>query len=235
MSEPTQVELDAIASQEAQDDDTADSSNEISEQSEESKQFEAQLQIEREARKKAEEASAELAFKLRERKRQVEDDAEDEKPLTASQIQSILAQERETVRKEMQSTEINKLASNFTTDANEKELILEIHKNRTFPAHLSLEEQLEEAYILANKKRLLGENSELKRALKSRQGSYKDSSTTHQDSPTSSPTKLPAKDVQEYVRLGFKWNETSRRYEKKLSNGQILVKLKDGGTQVVKA
>lgn len=195
---------------------------------EDSEQLKAELERERTARLKAEKAASDLAFKNRDKKRKEEPqedlEVDKDKPLTARDIQALLAKEREAIRKETQLEKIGQLASQMSSSETEKELILEIHKNRSFPAHLSVEEQLEECYILANKKKILGENSELKRALSSKSRVSTDSSTTHHDAPTASQPKLPADEAAEYARVGFKWNATNRTYEKKLPDGTKLVK-----------
>lgn len=194
---------------------------------EDSKQLEAALQREREAREKAEKAAADLAFKNREKRRREEPEIEepegDDKPLTERSLKEILAREREATRKEMMSSEINRIAGQMSTSDTEKELILEVHKNRSFPSNLSLEEQLEEAWLIANKNRIKGENSELKRALLGKSGVSRDASTTHQDAPSGKQPQMAAADASEIARLGFKWSGTNRRYEKKLPNGNMLI------------
>lgn len=206
---------------------------------EDSKQLKADLKREREAREKAEKATADLAFKYRDKKRQpeepIEDEASDDKPLTAKELQVILAKEREESRKEFHKSEADRVATNLSTSDMEKELLLEIYKNRSFPSHLSLEEKFEECFVIANKKKLLGENSELKRALRGKQGVSKDASTTHQDPPTGNAPKLAQGEAAEMARVGFKFNTTAKRFEKKLNNGQVLVKDKSGQTYIVKA
>lgn len=207
---------------------------------EESKQLEVELSRERAARKKAEEASADYAFKLREKKRKEskegweEPDDEEDTPLTKKGLQTLLAEERETVRKEAVASEAERLVSNVSTNDTERQLILEIHKNRSFPAHLSLAEQIEECYVIANKKKILGENSELKRALKGKSGVSHDASGSHQDAPTGSQPKLAKGDSAELARVGFKWNGSARRFEKKLANGGILVRETNGKTRLIK-
>lgn len=222
--EAEQAEVKAKASASAKDDETTEE-EEKSKSDEESKQLEAELQRERKAREDAEKAAADMAFKLREKKRNDEEEVEEEeKPLTASQLQIVLAKEREATRKEMQAAEIDRIASGHSTSETEKQLILEIHKNRSFPNHLSLGEQIEECYLLANKKKILGENSELKRALRGKGGISNDFSSTHHDALSGTAPKIAASDNAELARVGFKYNLTTKRYEKKLSNGSMLVK-----------
>lgn len=191
--------------------------------------YEAELKKERGAREKAEKILAEKRFKEAERKRQLEENPDyipdEEKPLTANQLETILARERQTTQKEMRISEATRLVENLTNSEAEKALVLEIFKNRNFPDHLSLEEQVEEAYVIANRKKILGENNELKRALKGKAGVNENYAGTYHDAPVSAskPTMAP-QDAAEFARLGFKWNPTTRLYEKKLANGQTLVR-----------
>lgn len=240
MSEQEEVVVPATEEVEESTQDEQ-STEEVSQEtkSEDSAQLEAALKREREAREKAEKAAADTAFKLREEKRrQKEETAEEvdeDKPLTAKDLQRLLAEEREATQKAIQETETKKLAESLSSNPTEQALILEVYKNRSFPSHLSLQEKLEEAYLIANKDRVFGENKELKRALLGKRTVSKDTASTQQDEPTGSKPKLAPGDAQEYARLGFTWNDKQRRWQKKLSNGQLLIKEKGKGTRVVAA
>lgn len=232
-------ETDVVA-KESDDQTTEDESKDESD--EESQQLKAELEKERKARKEAETAAADKAFKLRELKekkrgeseeREVQDD--EEQPLTRKDLERIRAEEREATRKEMLSFEANRIASQLASSDTEKEVILEKWKNRSFPAHLSLEDQLEECYVITHRKKLLGERNEALRALKGKQGVNRDASGTHHDAQTGNQPKLAPADAAELARLGFKWNGTNRRYEKKLANGSWLVREKSGSTRLIKA
>lgn len=234
--EAKQAEDEAKAKSDATDEQSDSEANDGTE--DDSAQLKAELERERTARKKAEEAAAENAFKLREKKRKQEEEneevEEDEKPLTASSLQAILSKEREATRKELQSERIAQIAGDLTSNDVEKELLVERFKNRSFPSHLSLEEQMEECYAGMFSKKLVGERNEALRALKGKEGVSRNT-TSHHDAPTTQP-KVAADLASEMARVGFKWNTTSRRYEKKLSNGQLLVKdQKTGATSLVKA
>ena len=131
------------------------------------------------------------------------------------------------------SKEADDLAGSFSKSETEKQLILEIFKNRNFPEHLSLKEQIEECYLVANKKRIIGENEELKRALKSGELANGMSASSFHDSLPEAQPKLAPADAAELARIGFKWNTATKRYEKKLSNGKILARSSNGQTQLV--
>ena len=200
--------------------------------------YEAELRREREARLKAEQALADKRFKDAERRRkEKEEKGEDdiEKPLTASQLEEILTKDREVIRKETQAVQIAEIANKMATSEAEKNLIIEIHKNRSFPSHLTLQEQLEESYVIANRKRLVGERNEALRALKGKDGVNRNPAVTHRDAPKAGEPKLSPADSDAIKNSGFSWNGTSRRYEKKISGGQTLVRNKDGSVTLVKA
>ena len=217
---------DQKAAQEAEEvvETTTDDETSNDQESEESKQeinYAELLERETNARKEAEKAAADLAFKLRQKRRDGDyEEEEEEKPLTAKQLQTILADERQATEKKLMSSEADRIASSLTNSNEEKAVVLEIHKNRTFPAYLSLQDQIEESYVIANRKKILGENSELKRALKGRDGVTRDVSA-HQDQPSTKPNFSSA-DNKVISQLGFNWNATTKRFEKKLANGRIL-------------
>lgn len=200
-----------------------------------SKKLEEMLQREREAREKAEKALAEKAFKAREQKRLQEDDIEEQdeydKPLTYKDLPAILAKEREATRKELLNAEIKRLATRSAENEVQRDLIIEIHKNRHFPEHLTLEEQLDECFLIANKDRILGQNYELKRALAKKASN--DSTGDYQVSQKGNEPKMASADAAEYARMGLKYNSTNKRWEKKLANGKTLVKDPKTGTTTV--
>ena len=115
-----------------------------------------------------------------------------------------------------------KLRSLATSDA-EANLMIEISKSRTFPTHYSQDDIAEEIYAIANRKKMRLERDEALRAL-----AGKDSASPgtggHHDSQRAGEPQMTEYDKEEHRRIGFLWNGTSRRYEKKLSNGHLLYK-----------
>src|SRR3990167_8544514 len=108
--------------------------------------YEAELKRERERAGAAEAAAADSAFKLREAKRKEKEEAEakgetyeDDKPLTAKELEAILQKDREKTRKELQAGAVAEKARKLAGSEAEANLIVEIHKNRTFPEGLSLD------------------------------------------------------------------------------------------------
>ena len=237
MSGENKAELEAKVDgemPEIQDEQPAKVTVKETEADEDSKQYKALLNKEREARKKAEKATADYAFKLREKARKKDEDYLDEfgdeleekkeKMMTAGEMRAILAEERELTRKEFSIGEARKIAGMFSSSETEKELILEVYNNRTFPSNLSVEEKIEECHLIANKKKIYGENRELKRALKGKSAVMSSGANAHHDTEDSKKPKMSSADSSELARVGFKWNSTANRFEKKLSNGDILIK-----------
>lgn len=193
--------------------------------------YEAELAKERERTAKAEQAAADKAFKLREAKRKKEDgedvegdeEIDEDEPLTKKQLDKVLSKEREKTRKEMQSETIALKAKKLSRSDAEANLIIEIHKNRSFPENLSLDEQLEEAWAIANRKSFVAKNEELKRALKGKETASTDVASTHKDTAPIDEPKANANDVEAIKAAGFVWNGKTRMYEKALKGSRVLV------------
>lgn len=188
--------------------------------------YDAELKKERERREAAEKVIAEEAWKHR-RKKQIEEETEEEvdedRPLTASDLNVILQRERQTLRKEIQSETILEKARKLSRSEAEAQYIVEIHKNRTFPSGLSLEEQIEESYAIANKNRIMAQNEELKRALKSKQTSYSNPAGTQRDSMSASAPKISADDLQAIKGAGFVWDGKIRLFVKQIAGGKKIL------------
>lgn len=241
---------DAAAGDDQTDDGDDEGDNAGDDTDAESLQLKADLKAEKAARKKAEQALATAGFKNRKKKREeqnggadgLQDDDEssddegqddENQPITRAELKAI----REQDRKNLLMTEVVRIATSLSENATMQELVLEKWKNRSFPADLSLQDQIEECFLAANKKRIFGENKELKRSLLGKRGVNKDASGSQQDeSGTSHAPRMPAADAAEFARLGFKWNATSNRYEKKLASGGFIVRdMKTKKTFLVKA
>jgi hypothetical protein len=240
MSEQEEATPEAIVEEVVETPDTKDEETQdkvIVE--EDSEQLKADLKEAKEAREKAEKALADKAFKNREKNRQVEevDEDEDEKPLTRKEFLQLSAQEREVTLKKLSEEQSNKLIETYSDNPTERELISEIYKATTFPAYLSLKEQIEISHFIANRKKVLGENSELKRTLKNKTNVSKGSQGTHRESNRSvNEPAIEPQDKAEMTRLGFKWDNNKNYYSKKLSSGDFLVKdPKTKQTRIVKA
>lgn len=240
-AEQAKSEEEAAKDEESAEEDTEEEESEEEDESKSSDKidYEAELAKEREAREKAEKAAADNAFKLREERRkrdgeQGHDKDGEDKPLTAKELQAILAQERQETEKALQAQRIAEIAGKLAASESEKNLVIEIHKNRTFPAHLSLEEQIEESFVIANRKKILGENSELKRALRGKAGVNDNAASAHQEAPKAGEPKMPAADLRAIKSVGYTWNGKSNRYEKKINGGLLTYDPRTKKTLVVK-
>ena len=190
--------------------------------------YEAELKREQDRRIAAEKATADIAFKLRKQKREEKEYDDDgnlieEKPLTASQLEDILQRDRQATRKEFQSELISEKAKKLAGSEAEANYIIEIHKNRVFPEGLSLDEQLEEAYAIANRKTLIAQNAELKRALRGKETVSDLAAGTHRDSPALDEPKMSSSDIQAIKAAGFVWDGKARLYVKNLLGGKRVM------------
>lgn len=189
--------------------------------------YEARLKEERERGRQ--EGAADLAFKLRDKKRKGEPEPEDDidvveeedKPITKKELSEILKKNTQETEKRLLSGQISDKVKKFTSNESEAQLIIEIHKNRTFPENLSLDEQLEECYAIANKKRFPALNSEMKRALGSKETKSDDPSGSYREPQkgTGEP-KLSSNDSEAYAGVGLVWNAQRGIYWKPIANGK---------------
>lgn len=196
--------------------------------------YKALIEAERERAEKAEKALAEDRYKASKTKREEtkedeEDESEDDKPLTKKDLQELLRRERQETEKRIQGTRINEIVSKLTSSADEASYIVQLHRNRTWPEYLTLEEQLEEAHAIANKKTLLAKNAELLRALRGKDGISKDTAGTHRDAPESPSPKINPQLKNSLERSGFTYDTKDKLWKKKLPNGKFVYKdLKSG-------
>lgn len=210
---------------EAEDDTDAEDDAEDKEDDSSSKEdtdYDAELERERRGK------TAKDAFKEREQKRgtrqeddEDEDDVDDDdKPLTRKDLRKVQAQ----ARKEAMADRAKELADEMAGSDKEAELIFEIYQNRTFPEHLTMREQMEEAYAIANRRSLLAKNRELRRTLRSRDTAGKDVAGTHRDSAVGTAPKLAKADANAYARAGFKYDSKRKLWVKVLPNKKRLYK-----------
>lgn len=153
---------------------------------------------------------------------------EEDKPLTASQLERILAKERDMVRKEVLASETKRIARELAASDEEAEAIVEIFNGHSFPEHLSHEDKVRQAMYIAHGPHLMGKIMELRRSLKSKDTKKSGGSeNTHRDAPKGSEPKLSGQDKTVVAEGGWKWD--GKRYTKKMPNGKTLVKnsLKD--------
>ena len=209
------------------EDETSDEGSEGTEDSSEQtsltqEEIEAELAKEKEARKKAEDALADRAFKLRKSKRKEGEEEgeveEEEKPLTATDLKGILHQDRQETLKEFKGAEILQKAKDLASSDKEAELMVETHRNRTFPAHLSIDEQMDEVYAIVNRKRLLAQNEELKRKITSKETVTTSEEGDYRETPAST-VKAPADVKQQLIDKGFTEDKVKGVFKKTIAGG----------------
>jgi len=214
--------IQKIAEKEAEDKEAEEAKN---------SDYEIALERERERTKAAEKAAASARFKLSEEKRKEKEEAEargetleDDKPLTAKELEEILQKDRQQTRKELQSEVIAEKAKKLATSEAEANLIVEIHKNRTFPEGLSLDEQLEEACAIANRQPFMkARKDEIARAQKSKETVSKDSAGTYQEPPVVNEPQMSAAEKKALTGAGFNWDGKRGLFIKTLPDGKKIL------------
>ena len=165
---------------------------------------------------------------MREAKRRKDEDEDDglddDKPLTGKQLEVILARERQTTQTQLEWSENERIAKELARIPEEAQLTLEVLKSTTFPSHYSRQEKVEAAWAIANRNKLIGEHKEALRALRARGTADNNVAGSHHDPLPSDEPKLSPADELALKSVGFLKNPVSRRYEKKLKSGDILVR-----------
>lgn len=218
-----EIEVDAEATEEIEADTEeveAEESTDDVEAKDTDNEIDYDAEIEKERKGKPDPLKAKDAFKERNEKRKEPEDDEDDKPLTKKDLQAILASERV----ERRSEEALAVARGMAGSDKEAQLIVEKWKNRTFPPTLSLTEQIEESYAITHRKKLIGERNEALRALAGKETVNKNPATAHQEGQKGTEPKMAPNDLRAIQAAGFAFNSTTRRYEKKLSNGSTLIR-----------
>lgn len=196
-----------------------------------SAELEKELAIAEERAIKAEKALAGKRFKDSEEKREEINDVNDEdKPLTKTQLSEILAENNQQNQKIIEKQKAEDLAERLSSSEDEKKLVLAKWENITFPASYSLEEQIEGAYALANGKKLIAERDEALRALKGKDSVNKDTAETHIEPQPTKDAQVGG-DIKTVIgRRGFVFNQSTKQYEKTTANGKKLIYDKKTGS-----
>ncbi len=191
--------------------------------------YQAIAEKEKEARLRAEKTLADKAFKDRQAKRDSGNDIDDDdKPLTRAEALELLksqpARGNFATKEDLLGAEAKVIADRLAGSTEERDALLETWKNRTFPEHVSLEDQLEEVYVIVNRKQLIGKTNEAMRALKNKSNVSRDAANTEHDrqtGPTTQP-KTPADIKTVAQQTGFSYNQATKRYEKKSKGGKLI-------------
>lgn len=191
---------------------------------EETEDLAALIEAERKSGKPDPEKARERFLKKRQEESGGDDDFEPQGTLTREEVEKMIAERTREVFVEANSSQIDSLAASIAESAQEAELIKEVHKNRIFPAGMSLRDQLSEAHAIANYKRNQAKTAEMARKIQSQETAYRNTATTHRDpQPAVEPDMAP--DLKASMqRAGYTYNGQQKRYEKKMPNGKTLVK-----------
>lgn len=172
---------------------------------------------------------ARKAFLDREKKRkgtEAEDDADDDKPLTRKDIAAIEARVERKALVGQALTIARGLTGRHANSEKEAQLIVARWGNRSFPQGTPLSEQLEETYVgLPHvRRRLIGERDEALRGLKGKDGTVRNAAGTHRKPSDGVEPKIAPQDLAAISAAGYAFNSATRRYEKKLASGDLLVR-----------
>ncbi len=110
-----------------------------------------------------------LSAKEKNRNKKKGEEHEEEEGDEDARINAIVDEKLSDIKKTLDVNSFDSLIHNFTTDPDEAALIRYHFENTVAPVG-SLRERIENAQLLANKKQFLKENSEMKRALESKNG-----------------------------------------------------------------
>ncbi len=205
--------------------------------------FDAEIEAETK-RGKPDPSIAKEAFKGRKQKRDGSaDDAgdegaegeDDDKPVTKSELKAFETKVRRDALSGQALSIAQTLAGNHSNAGKEAQLIVAKWSNRTFPDNMPLSEQIEECYAIVHRKKLVGERNEALRALKGKDGVGKNAASSHRDAPAFHGKKVTSAEATAFKASGYVLNVTTQNWEKKLANGDMLVRdSKTGKTAIVK-
>ncbi len=228
VEEEESEEEEAEESEEEEESDEDDESDDEDSQDDDKKiDWKAKAEEERIARKKAEDALAGKRFKKSEKKRKGEDEDEgdededdEDRPITKRDLRDILSQNN----RETNVGQIKKIATDLTDDPDKAEYLIEIHSGRSFPVGMPLEEQLEEALAIVDRKHNASKTSELRRALRSKNTASRDAGSSHRNGQEGSKPKVEKSLEASLKTAGFKFDPKNRIFKKKLPSGKHLYK-----------
>lgn len=213
----------------AKESEGEDSEGEDAEDIEKKKQEDLDLDKELEEEEKHGKPDPEIArkeFQRREAKRKEEEgedseeaENDEDKPLTRADLREI--EERQ--YKRAQTERAMEIAESLATSPKEAKLIFTKWSNRQFPPNLPLAQQLEEAYVITHRGKLIGERNEALRAARNKSNANKDGSGTQRDATEAGEPKLSDADKTGMQQAGFVWDGAKRLYKKSLQGGRSFL------------
>ena len=219
--EKTNEELD-----ESETDEDIKEESDDSEESDGSLEIDYSAEIEKEKQRgKPDPLKARKAFEERERRRkEKEEEDEEDKPMTRQEFEEVLAKDRFERDKDNREGRALAIAKSLTDNELEAGAMLAKWRNRVFPDDMPIEEQVEEMYAAVNRKRIMSQNSELKKALKSKEGTSKGYAGTFKEEQPIPAPKIGEQDKASLTRAGFVYDNKQKVWKKKLPNGKFLIK-----------
>lgn len=213
---------DDAAAAEAADESEGDEEDEAKDKN--NNDLDLDKELEEENKRKPDPEKAAQAFQEREDRRKAAEDlaaadaADADKPLTRKDIAEI---ERRTYAR-LQADQALALAKAITTSDKEAQLVLAKWRNRSFPETMPLQDQLDEAYAITHRKKIIGDRNEALRALRGKGNVQTHANDTHRDAPAAGEPKLSDADKTALQQSGFTWDGTKKLYSKKLKGGKTL-------------
>lgn len=186
------------------------------------KDLDAEIAAEEERKRLAGEAFRERDKKRKERDAAIAAGEVEDKPLTTADLESITATATEAATKIASESLARAVARTLAASDKEAQLIFLKWQNRTFPPGMSLQDQVEEAFVVTNSKRLIGQRNEALRALRNRDGASDGTAVTHRNGAPSGEPKLADSDRTALLAAGFAWDGAKRLYKKPLTSGGFL-------------
>lgn len=208
--------------------ETPEEEKEGEEGEEQKTDWEAIAKAEEEKRKTLEQKMADDAYKYRQDKREKKEESETEsvsddedKPLTRRELLETLTERDQRFEKMQQEQRAIEIARKHTTSEAEAQAALSFWKSRV-NASGNLEEDILFAIGGMNRSVTVAREAELKRALRSKETSLKDTAGTHQDGMRGTMPKISSEMAQVLKETGFVEDKAKRLYKKPLARGKFL-------------
>jgi len=193
--------------------------DESKEESEEPSQidYKSELEVEKKRRERAE-------FALYKSKQDKKEEPEEKTDFDPSEIKNLIKEaiggELGVVRHELDKARVEQMAHDRATNSGEADLILWHYTNSIKPTG-NLKEDMDNAYVLANRKKFVQENSEAKRALLSKDKKGAGSGAGQKPKPKSEVPQLSDSDKKFIESSGMKWNPESEQFEGKYASYKL--------------
>ena len=217
-----EAEAKAKADAEAQDDsddskESEDIDNEID--------YKAKAEKYDEMKRKAKEASLKRKEKREQEEEAYEPVDEKDQPITKGDLEEFMARQTQATEEKINANKVENLISKSTGSDDEAMLVKKILNDTKFPDGYTLEDRVRGAIALANSDKLVGENSELKRALENRSGVSSDPTGNYQagQTPPTLHSQISEGKALVLKQQGYTLNKITKRYEKKLSENEKMV------------